>query len=195
MGFIIALSLNYLFLGIYILTVLLSIAYSHKSFRFKSNGYVAVLFNFIMGASTFIIASSFAPINLLLLVFGSITAGLFLASIYMMMQIHQKDEDKERGDISIAVLFGKKKTLICAIVLMLIALIFAIFSLFIAKYFLIVIFLFILFFALTIFLSILWLRKKENSFADFRTMNKLTFGLSCIANVILLVIYIFYVLN
>jgi 1,4-dihydroxy-2-naphthoate octaprenyltransferase len=194
-GFVIALSLNNLFLGIYIFGVLLSVLYSHKNFRFKSNGYVAVLFNFIIGTMTFIIASSFAQMKPLVLTFGCITAGLFLASIYLMMQIHQKDEDKERGDISIAVLFGKKKTLISAIVIMVIASIFAIFSLFLSQYPIILIFVFVLFFIIVIFLSIIWLRKKENSFTDFRIMNKLTLGLSNIANILLLSIYIFFVLN
>jgi len=194
-GLIIALFLNKLFLLMYIIGILISVLYSHKNFRFKSNGYVAVLINFIVGTITFIAASSFVHLNTQLLLLGSITAGIFLAAIYLMMQIHQKEEDIERQDISIMVSHGRKTTLISAIILMFMASILSSITLKFSGVSWFYISIIIIYFFVILFSSYKWLKNQENPTSDFKIMNKLTMRLSYSANLILLIIYIFDVIN
>ena len=193
-GFIIALFLNKIFLLAYVTAVVLSVLYSHKNFRFKSNGYIAVIFNFISGAMTFVVASSFSLTNTAILFLGSITAGFFLAAIYLMMQVHQKEEDKTRGYTSIMILYGKKITLVSAICLMIITAVLSSITLILSGlhplYFLII----VIYFVAILFISYVWSNKREESVSDFKTMNKLTISLSYTANLILITVYIFDIL-
>ena len=190
-GLIIALFLNKIFLLTYIMGVILSVLYSHEKFRFKSNGYVAVLLNFIVGAMTFIVASSFSSVNATILFLGSITAGIFLAAIYLMMQVHQKEEDKTRQDISIMVLYGRKITLTSAICLMTIAAVLSTITFVLSGLHWFYILILVIYFGIILFVSYLWLNRQEEPISDFKIMNKLTMWLSYIANLILAVIYIF----
>ena len=193
-GFIIALYLNRIFLLSYISGVILSVLYSHKSFRLKSYGIIAVLFNFIVGATTFLVVTSFTTTNTAIIYLGSITSGIFLAAIYLMMQIHQKDDDETRNDISIMVQFGKKITLITTISLMIIAAIFSIVTLSLASLSWLYIPVSAIYFFTIIILSQAWMRKNGDSISDFKIMNRLTLRLSYAANLILGLIYIFDIL-
>ena len=193
-GFIIALYLNEIFLFSYISGVILSVLYSHKSFRLKSYGIIAVLFNFIVGATTFLVVTSFTTTNTAIIYLGSITSGIFLAAIYLMMQIHQKDDDETRNDISIMVQFGKKITLITTISLMIIAAIFSIVTLSLASLSWLYIPVSAIYFFTIIILSQAWMRKNGDSISDFKIMNRLTLRLSYAANLILGLIYIFDIL-
>ena len=193
-GFIIALYLNEIFLFSYISGVILSVLYSHKSFRLKSYGIIAVLFNFIVGATTFLVVTSFTTTNTAIIYLGSITSGIFLAAIYLMMQIHQKDDDETRNDISIMVQFGKKITLITTISLMIIAAIFSIVTLSLASLSWLYIPVSAIYFFTIIILSQAWMRKNGDSISDFKIMNRLTLSLSYAANLILGLIYIFDIL-
>jgi 4-hydroxybenzoate polyprenyltransferase len=190
-GFIIALFLNKMFLTVYITGVILSILYSHKKFRFKSNGYIAVFLNFVVGVITFLAASSFLLPSLEILFFGSATAGSFLAAIYLMMQVHQKEEDKTRKDISIMVLYGRKMTIIFVIVFMIVAAILSMISFVMSNYKWFYILILIIYFATILFFSYAWLKKQEESMSDFKIMNKLTMRLSYAANIVLAIVYIF----
>ena len=194
-GFIIALFLNKMFLAIYIAGVVLSVLYSHEKFRLKSNGYIAVFLNFIVGAMTFLVASSFSLPSPAILFFGSVTAGSFLAAIYLMMQVHQKVEDKDRKDISIMVLYGRKVTITFAMFLMIVAATLSLVSLVMSNYQWFYIFILIVYFATILFFSYMWLKKQEEPMSDFKIMNKLTMRLSYAANLILIVIYIFEIAN
>jgi len=193
-GLIVALYLNKIFLLIYILGIILSILYSHKSFRLKSYGIIAVLFNFIIGTTTFLVVTSFTATNTAIIYIGSIASGIFLAAIYLMMQVHQKDDDKRRNDISIMVSFGKKRTLIVAMSLMIIAGILSIITLFLAGLSWLYIPISVIYFSTIIILSQAWMRKNSNSISDFKIMNKLTLCLSYTANLILGLIYVFDIL-
>ena len=193
-GFIIALYLNEIFLFSYISGVILSVLYSHKSFRLKSYGIIAVLFNFIVGATTFLVVTSFTTTNTAIIYLGSITSGIFLAAIYLMMQIHQKDDDETRNDISIMVQFGKKITLITTISLMIIAAIFSIVTLSLASLSWLYIPVSAIYFSTIIVLGYAWMRKNSDSISDFKIMNRLTLRLSYAANLILGLIYIFDIL-
>ncbi len=111
-GLILAIVLGGVFLYLAIAVIVLYILYSHRLFRFKSNGYAAVLINAILGSLTILAAASLGPAaGTAPLVLAASSAALFKASVYMMMQVHQIEEDKARGDISVAVMFGRNKTL------------------------------------------------------------------------------------
>lgn len=190
-GFIMAFFISALFLFFYILGVVFSFLYSHRYFRFKSNGFVAFLFNFIIGFSTFIVASSLDKLILSLpIFFGAFASGLFLSSIYLMMQIHQVREDKERGDISIAVKYGKNISLGLGFLFMLIAGILITFVFYMIKLNFIFVVLSVLFF-IFILASILWWIKTKK-YKDFEIMDKITSYSSYIGNFVLLIIYIIY---
>ena len=193
-GFIIALYLNEIFLFSYISGVILSVLYSHKSFRLKSYGIIAVLFNFIVGATTFLVVTSFTTTNTAIIYLGSITSGIFLAAIYLMMQVHQENDDRRRNDISIMVSFGKKATLITAMSLMIIAMILSIITLSLAGLSWLYIPVSAIYFFTIIILSQAWMRKNGDSISDFKIMNRLTLRLSYAANLILGLIYIFDIL-
>lgn len=190
-GFIIALFLSKMFLTIYIAGVVLSVLYSHEKFRLKSNGYIAVFLNFVVGVMTFLAAASFSLPSTAILFFGSVTAGSFLAAIYLMMQVHQKVEDKDRKDISIMVLYGRKVTITFAIFLMIVAATLSLVSLTMSNYQWFYIVILIVYFATILLFSYMWLKKQENQTSDFKIMNKLTMRLSYAANLILVAIYIF----
>ena len=193
-GFIIALYLDRIFLLSYISGVILSVLYSHKSFRLKSYGIIAVLFNFIIGATTFLVVTSFTTTNTTIIYLGSTASGIFLAAIYLMMQVHQENDDKMRDDVSIMVLFGKKVTLIIAMALMIIAMILSIITLFLAGLSWLYIPVSAIYFSTIIVLSYVWMRKNSDSISDFKIMNRLTLSLSYAANLILGLIYIFDIL-
>jgi len=193
-GFIIALYLNEIFLFSYISGVILSVLYSHKSFRLKSYGIIAVLFNFIVGATTFLVVTSFTTTNTAIIYLGSITSGIFLAAIYLMMQVHQENDDRRRNDISIMVSFGKKATLITAMSLMIIAMILSIITLSLAGLSWLYIPVSAIYFSTIIVLGYAWMRKNSDSISDFKIMNRLTLRLSYAANLILGLIYIFDIL-
>lgn len=188
-GFCIALFLNKLFLAVYVFDVLFSVLYSHKNFRFKSNGYIAVLINFLIGASAFPIASSFAAVSPQTLILGSAAAGFFLASIYLMMQVHQEKEDKERGDISIRVRYGRTPTLMSAIILMIPAGVLSVSVLLLSGLQSLYLLAFVIYLLTIFFFTYVWLKKKGDPRTDFTFMNKLTFRLSMAANLFFLLIY------
>lgn len=189
-GLTIALFLNWVFLLNYVIGIVVSILYSHKNFRLKSNGYIALLINFIVGAITFIAASSFSPISIKFLLLGSIASGIFLVSIYLMMQVHQKKEDKKRKDTSIMVLYGRKVTLISAILLMTIAGILSSIALKLSGLNWFYVLTIIIYFSIILLFSYSWLKRKEGATSDFEIMNKLTMRLSYAAILILAVIYV-----
>ncbi|HXW79136.1 MAG TPA: UbiA family prenyltransferase [Acidimicrobiales bacterium] len=111
-GLVLAIVLGGVFLYLAIAVIILYILYSHRLFRFKSNGYAAVLINAVLGSLTILAAASLGPrAGAAALALAAGSAALFKASVYMMMQVHQIREDKARGDVSVAVMFGRDKTL------------------------------------------------------------------------------------
>lgn len=190
LGFTIALFLGKMFLGLYIVGVVLSILYSHKSFRLKSNGFVAVLLNFIVGSMTFLAASIFSSPGSAILLLGSATAGLFTAAMCLMMQVHQESEDKRRQDTSIALLYGRRMALFSAIILIIIAGVFALTVLALSGLHWIYTATVALYVVFVLFASYAWIKKQGNPASDFKIMNTLTMHLSYAGNLILVVTYI-----
>lgn len=121
-GLILAVVLGGIFLALAIVVIILYILYSHRYFRFKSNGFAAVAINSTLGALTILAAISLGhSASVASIVLAASCAAFFKASVYMMMQVHQVREDKERGDTSIAVMFGRNATLRASLVFIFIA--------------------------------------------------------------------------
>lgn len=92
--------------------VVLDFFYSYDGTRWKTNGYMAVGINAIVGALTLLGAMVLGrSTSATLLILGALCAAAFKASVYSMMQIHQIEEDKARGDLSFAVMHGRQVTL------------------------------------------------------------------------------------
>ncbi|MFA4819753.1 MAG: UbiA family prenyltransferase [Candidatus Aenigmatarchaeota archaeon] len=187
---ILALFVNRIFLFITVFIIFLSILYSHTKFRFKSNGFVALLFNFIAGFTTFLSSSSIKVGSLLdnNIIFGSISAGLFLMAIYLMMQIHQAKDDRNRGDVSYIIMFGRKRALLTSVIVILFSGAFGLFSLYLSGLFMHIIILGI-YMAAGIILLIRWVSNKKEE--DFNMMTKITNYFSFVGSILLLLLYIF----
>ena len=191
-GFLISLLINMTFTFFYILTFILTFLYSHKNFRLKSNGFIALFVNFLVGFNTFSATISLNN-NLISIsnIFGAIGSGLFLVSVYLMMQVHQIIEDKNRKDISVAVKFGRKVT----IILSLMFLILAGFSITIAFYFSYlpkwILIMNIIYFTSALVMLLSWMKQRFNN--DFNIMTKITNYLSYLGCIILLILYFYFV--
>ncbi|MEK6895120.1 MAG: UbiA family prenyltransferase [Nanoarchaeota archaeon] len=190
LALILALFINKIFLALTIITIILSFLYSHRFFRFKSNGFVALFFNFIAGFLTFLSASSLSNLSLLKynILLGSFSSGFFLMSIYLMMQVHQIKDDKERGDISYALMFGRNRALITSILFLILAGLFGLTSLYLSSL-LFQLFILVAYMIIGLLLVIFWIRDK-NSKREFDSMSKVTNYFSFVGTFILLILYI-----
>jgi 1,4-dihydroxy-2-naphthoate octaprenyltransferase len=191
-GFVIALLLNKYFLFIYFFGIIFSILYSHKAFRLKSYALVSITFNFIIGFTSFLSASSFDFPREIIIILGSLSSGLFLTGTYILMQIHQTIQDKERDYSSLAMIIGKKKTLIISFILILLAAILSSLTIYISLG-LIFIITSIIFFC--IFFLLLWVWFSKSNSRDFEMMSLITIQLSFLANFLLAMIYIIEVIG
>ena len=126
-GLTLSLFINLTFFSMAFLTGFIYFFYSYEGTRWKSNGYAAVSINAIVGSLTVLAAASLGKTWLSPeVILAAITAALFKASVYTMMQVHQIAEDKKRGDTSVAVRHGRAVTLRFAQVTMLVSGLFAI---------------------------------------------------------------------
>ena len=184
-----AVFVNLTFFAATIIVITLSVLYSHKYFRWKSNGLVAVFFNFIIGAFTFLAANSLKIlVTTNQFVTGLFCSGFFLAGIYLLMQIHQVEEDRERGDVSFAVRFGKNSTIIFALVLFLLAGILGVSSFIFSELFFELSIL-VPYFVIGILLTIVW-KKKNGPLSDYKIMSRITDYFSFTGSALLIIIYI-----
>jgi len=175
LGFIIAITINLTFVYFYTLCAVMTILYSHKKVRLKSDGNIALTVNFLVGVLTFAAVTSFnQSADLYLMVLGMFTCGSFLAGIYAMMQVHQVREDLERNDISFAAKHGRRATILLSIALSLVASILALYLLLMSiSKLLFSLMLAIAFFS--IFFLVIWSYKKDDtSVTDFRMMTRIT---------------------
>ncbi len=188
-GLFISVFVNNIFTTLYLVAFILSILYSHKFFRFKSNGYIAIIFNFIAGSFTFLAVASLSDKMLSsTTIIASVASGLFLASVYIMMQIHQVNEDKSRGDISFTVRYGKSKAITLSIILLLIAVIFSLYLLFsILPIFMSLTI--VTYFLIGLFFLIKWKSINTNSLTNYNIMSKVTNYFGYLGNLIFLIFY------
>lgn len=98
--------------ALYLMVVVLSVAYSHPSLRWKSRPLLSLLVVALgQGAVGFSAgwvcsAASFSSILQLDGVLGLATASLFTVGLFPLTQLYQVVEDRERGDRTFAVTFG-----------------------------------------------------------------------------------------
>jgi 4-hydroxybenzoate polyprenyltransferase len=164
--------------------------YSHKSFRWKSNGYRAVILNAILGSLTMVAAASISDQPPLLAVaIGVFTAAFFKASVYMMMQVHQVHEDTVRGDVSIAVMFGRSKTLKASCFFMLLSAIFGAASLYVALQSGLIAGLFLVYLLIMAYLLFRWERREGDPARDYATMRGLIYYSGYVGSVLCLLVY------
>jgi 4-hydroxybenzoate polyprenyltransferase len=119
---------------------------------------------------------------------GLFCSGFFLAGIYLLMQIHQVEEDRERGDVSFAVRFGKNSTIIFALVLFLLAGILGVSSFIFSELFFELSIL-VPYFVIGILLTIVW-KKKNGPLSDYKIMSRITDYFSFTGSALLIIIYI-----
>lgn len=166
--------------------------YSHRMFRFKSNGYAAVFLNGLLGACTILAASSLGG-SLLRpeILCGAATAFFFKCSVYMMMQVHQIEEDTLRGDKSIAVMYGRKRTLTASLVMILIAGVFATEALYILSRGVLLPLLMSAYFVSIAALYLLWMNREGGKLKDTVRMNRMVYYTGYVGSVVFSVSYVY----
>ena len=109
-------------------------------------------------------------------------------AVYLMMQIHQTKDDKNRGDISYTIMFGRKNALLTSVIVLLFAGLSALFSLYLSHLFIHIIILAI-YMIIGIILLAKWINNKKED--DFNMMTKITDYLSFAGSTLLLLLYVF----
>jgi len=111
-GFVLALRVGWWFSALYAVVVLLSVAYSHPRLRWKAKAVLSLLVVALgQGAVGFVggwLCGAPSPPSLLGLdpLLGLAVASLSAVGLYPLTQIYQIDEDRARGDLTFAVVFG-----------------------------------------------------------------------------------------
>lgn len=173
----------------FILAVIMVIAYfgySYEGTRWKSNGYMAVGINAFVGTLTLwgMSALGFTDANGLtlaapIMIAAGLAAATFKASVYSMMQVHQIEEDTERGDISMAVMHGREWTLRFSQIMMVLCGVFSFICLSLIEGISttaltsILPYLGVAYFALVVVLFELWIRAEPGVRADADRMQKM----------------------
>src|SRR6185503_982160 len=123
---------------------------------------------------------------------GAITAACFKASVYMMMQVHQIEEDKARGDTSIAVIYGRNTTLKAALFFIALAGVFGLAALYTALNQILLPILFFLYFMVLVYLFLNWIRRTGDAHSDMLTMMRMIYVSGYLGSVVCLIIYIYF---
>jgi 1,4-dihydroxy-2-naphthoate octaprenyltransferase len=159
--------------------------YSHRMFRFKSNGYAAVFLNGLLGGTTILAAASLGGALLRPeILCGAATAFFFKCSVYTMMQVHQVEEDTIRGDKSIAVMYGRNRTLLGSTVMMLIAGVFATAAMYILSHGLRLPLLMCAYFISIAVLYLLWRNSQGGKHTDTVRMNRMVYYTGYVGSIV-----------
>lgn len=192
-GLVIAAFLGLKFFVLAVVVVLLYILYSHRAFRFKSNGFAAVSINATLGVLTVLAAVSLGPApDTLALVLAALTAACFKAGVYMMMQVHQIAEDRERGDISVAVKFGRTPTLEAAMLFLAAGGVLAAAALVRAIHGYVVAALVLAYFGLIVYRFRDWIGRDEDPEQDYVMVRQMVYLSGCLGSVFVLGIFLYY---
>jgi 1,4-dihydroxy-2-naphthoate octaprenyltransferase len=121
-GWLLALFVNALFAVAYAIFVMLSVAYSHPRIRLKAHPLRSlVVVGLGQGALAFLaawaavrgeIGSAATPEGAL----GALTAVLLILALYPLTQLYQIDEDRARGDRTLAVAWGPSRCFVFSLV-------------------------------------------------------------------------------
>jgi 4-hydroxybenzoate polyprenyltransferase len=191
-GLVMAFFVNPVFFYLSVAMAIVYFFYSHRSFRFKSNGFAAVFFNSGLGVATVVAAASLGgDLGRPQIIAGAAAAALFKASVYMMMQVHQIEEDKKRGDRSIAVIFGRQTTLKAAMVCMVLggALIAA--ALYLASGSWLLPILTLLYVVFLIVLFVRWIPRDADVRRDMQTMSSMIYVSGYLGSVVCFIVYFY----
>ncbi len=97
------------FVGLWLLTMTLSVAYSRKSPRWKAHPWLSLVAVGVgTGTNTFLmgyLAAGAQPLGLPI-VAAAVTVALLQVSMYPISQVFQMQEDRARGDITFAARYG-----------------------------------------------------------------------------------------
>lgn len=173
--------------------VVLYILYSHRAFRFKSNGFAAVSINATLGVLTVLAVVSLgrAP-DTLALVLAALAAACFKAGVYMMMQVHQIAEDRERGDISVAVKFGRTPTLRAAMAFLAAGGVFAAAALVRGIHGYVVAALVLAYFVLIMYRFRVWIRRDEDPEQDYAMVRQMVYLSGWLGSVVVVATFVYY---
>jgi 1,4-dihydroxy-2-naphthoate octaprenyltransferase len=189
---VIALFISPTFFWLALFMYIVFFLYSHKWFRFKSNGYAAVFLNGLLGATTILAAASLGG-NLLRpeILCGAATAFFFKTSVYMMMQVHQIEEDTLRGDKSIAVLYGRNRTLLASLVGIIIAGMFATAAVYILSQGILLPLLMGVYFISIAALYLFWMNSDGDKLKDTVRMNRMVYYTGYMACLVFSISYVY----
>lgn len=191
-GIILAIAIGAPFIYLAIVVVILYVFYSHRSFRLKSNGFAAVTVNALLGALTVLAAASLGGHSGAPLVLGALTAAFFKTSAYLMMQVHQIREDRLRGDISVAVMFGRNTTLKISLLFLLLAGAVGSTALYIALDNLVIVALVIGYFLVMGYRFVGWIGTKEDPTKDYAMVRQMIYLSGYLGSVICLAAYVYF---
>ncbi len=135
LGAILALAVNTAFLAVYLVIVVLGIAYSHPRIRWKADPILSALTVLVgQGVGGFLAGwtaatGGFVHLESERALLGMISAALTTLGLYPLTQVYQIEEDTKRGDRTLAVVLGAARALwfgwccllaagICAILVM-----------------------------------------------------------------------------
>jgi 4-hydroxybenzoate polyprenyltransferase len=109
-GLLIAFGVNQLFAAAYCIFIVLSVAYSHPRVRLKAHPLRSLMVvGTGQGALAFFAAWAAARGNIAITtdaVIGALAAVLLILALYPLTQLYQMDEDRSRGDRTVAVAWG-----------------------------------------------------------------------------------------
>jgi 4-hydroxybenzoate polyprenyltransferase len=106
-----------------------------------------------------------------------------------MMQVHQIEEDTLRGDKSIAVMYGRKRTLLASLVMILIAGGFATAALYILSRGILLPLLMFVYFVSIAALYLLWMTREGSKLKDTVRMNRMVYYTGYVGSIVFSVSY------
>lgn len=187
--------LNIFFTSLYILGIICSFVYSHKSTRAKSNPFLSVLFGIGSGSAIFLAGALLGKggINIQLIL-GMIVAGLFLSSFHIITQIYETREDKKRHDNTIALIYGKRVALLLSLLFFIFSGIGGVYLFYLMRLNLYVIDSVAMYFLFVIYLMTKWIQKEpESDLKDYHIVKYFIPYLTMSAYFVVLAMYWFYI--
>ncbi|HEY3063401.1 MAG TPA: UbiA family prenyltransferase [Chloroflexota bacterium] len=119
-GALLAALVNWPFLIVYLAFALLSLAYSHPRIRLKASTWGSVL-TVALGQGVLAFLGAWAAVRGELWsalsaqgALGALAAALLILAVYPLTQLYQADEDRARGDRTIAVAWGARRCFVFA---------------------------------------------------------------------------------
>lgn len=189
--------LNIYFVFLYILGVMASYMYSHKTIRAKSGPFLSILFSIGSGGAIFLAGALLGNINIeFRLIIGMLVAGLFLSSFHIITQIYETKDDKQRKDNTLALLYGKRIALKISLAFFILAGVMTILLFLLMNFHFYIIIISLMYFIFIAFLILNWIYKEPESDAkDYHIVKYFIPYSVIVAYVVILLMYFYYVLD